>query len=148
MTRLHRSVYGSSPSEARKSSASRPREVGRQLATCTRAIAAASSSTAGLTTFVHNLSVSDDFDAPESLSPRARRAMPLIAGALAPIVVVGIVYLPPSSPTSHSVLRAAPSPTPPPLVSQQYQVAYDFLTSTAGWALVADQASAVPKFWV
>jgi photosystem II stability/assembly factor-like uncharacterized protein len=92
--------------------------------------------------------VSDEFDAPEWLSPRARRAMPLIAGALATIVVVGIVYLHPSFPTSHSVVRAAPSPSPPPLVSQQYQVAYDFLTSTAGWALVADQASASPKFWV
>jgi len=74
--------------------------------------------------------------------------MPLIAGALAAIVVAGIVYLHPSVPTAHSVLRAAPSPTPPPLVSEQYQVAYDFLTSTAGWALVADQGSALPKFWV
>jgi photosystem II stability/assembly factor-like uncharacterized protein len=86
-------------------------------------------------------------DAPEALSPRARRAMPLIAGALATIVVVGFVYLRPSFPTSHSVLRAAPSPTPP-LVSQRYLVSYDFLTATAGWALVEEGTSAAPRFWV
>ncbi len=73
--------------------------------------------------------------------------MPLIAGALATIVVVGLVYLHPSFPTSHSVLRAAPSPTPP-VVPQRYLVSYDFLTATAGWALVEEGSSAAPRFWV
>jgi photosystem II stability/assembly factor-like uncharacterized protein len=86
-------------------------------------------------------------EAPESLSPRARRAMPLIAGALATIVVVGLVYLHPSFPTTHSVLRVAPSPTPP-LIPQRYLVSYDFLTATAGWALVEEASSAAPRFWV
>jgi photosystem II stability/assembly factor-like uncharacterized protein len=86
-------------------------------------------------------------EAPESLSPRARRAMTLIAGALASIVVVGLVYLHPSFPTSHSVLRVAPSPTPP-LIPQRYLVSYDFLTASAGWALVEEGSSAAPRFWV
>jgi len=73
--------------------------------------------------------------------------MPLIAGALATIVVVSLVYLHPSFPTSHPVLRAAPSPTPP-VVPQRYLVTYDFLTSTAGWALVEEGSSAAPRFWV
>jgi len=73
--------------------------------------------------------------------------MPLIAGALATIVVVGLVYLHPSLPTSHSVLRASPSPTPP-VIPQRYLVSYDFLTATAGWALVEEASSAAPRFWV
>jgi photosystem II stability/assembly factor-like uncharacterized protein len=73
--------------------------------------------------------------------------MTLIAGALASIVVVGLVYLHPSFPTSHSVLRVAPSPTPP-LIPQRYLVSYDFLTASAGWALVEEGSSAAPRFWV
>ncbi len=86
-------------------------------------------------------------DAPGILSSRARRAMPLIAAALATIVVAGLVYLHPSFPTPHSVLMAAPSPTPP-LVPQRYLVSYDFLTATAGWALAEEASSAAPRFWV
>ncbi len=73
--------------------------------------------------------------------------MPLIAAALATIVVAGLVYLHPLFPTSHSVLVAAPSPTPP-LVPQRYLASYDFLTATAGWALVEEASSAAPGFWV
>ncbi len=73
--------------------------------------------------------------------------MPLIAAALATIVVAGLVYLHPSFPASHSVLMAAPSPTPP-LVPQRYLVSYHFLTATAGWALVEEASSAAPRFWV
>jgi photosystem II stability/assembly factor-like uncharacterized protein len=73
--------------------------------------------------------------------------MPLIAGALATIVVVGLVYLHPALPTPHSVLRVAPSPTPP-VLPQRYLVSYDFLTAAAGWALVEEGTSAAPRFWV
>lgn len=92
--------------------------------------------------------MSDEMDTPESVSPRARRAMPLIAGALATIVVVGFVYLRPATPTSHSVLRAAPSAFQPPVLSERYLAAYDFLTPTAGWALVEEGTTAAPRFWV
>jgi photosystem II stability/assembly factor-like uncharacterized protein len=86
-------------------------------------------------------------EAPESLSPRARRAMPLIAGALATIVVVSLVYLHPTFSTPHSVLRVAPSPTPP-VLSQRYLVSYDFLTPAVGWSLVEEGTTAAPRFWV
>jgi photosystem II stability/assembly factor-like uncharacterized protein len=91
--------------------------------------------------------VSDEMDAPEALSPRARRAMPLIAGALATIVVVGLVYLHPTFPTSHSLLRVSPSPTPP-LIPLRYLASYDFLTASAGWSLVEEGTTAAPRFWV
>ena len=45
------------------------------------------------------------------MSQRARRALPLMAGALAAIVVVGLVYLHPALPARQPVLGAA---TPPP----------------------------------
>jgi photosystem II stability/assembly factor-like uncharacterized protein len=92
--------------------------------------------------------MSDDLDTTAGLSRRARRALPLIAGALAAIVVVGLVYLHPVFPAGHPVLRAAPSPPPPPLLPEQYLVAYDFLTPTAGWALVEDGSTAPPRFWI
>jgi photosystem II stability/assembly factor-like uncharacterized protein len=63
------------------------------------------------------------------------------------MVVVGLVYLHPALPTSHTVLRVAPSPTPP-ILSLQYLVSYDFLTSAAGWALVEEGTTAAPRFWV
>ena len=74
--------------------------------------------------------------------------MPLIAGALAAIVVVSLVYLHPAFPTRHSVLTGPPAPALPPLLGQQYVVAYDFLTATAGWALVEEGTFAAPRFWV
>ena len=74
--------------------------------------------------------------------------MPLMAGALGAIVVVGIIYLHPAFPGSHSVLRAATTASPPPVVPERYLVAYDFLTSAAGWALVEDGSTAAPRFWV
>jgi hypothetical protein len=86
-------------------------------------------------------------DAAEALSPRARRAMPVIAGALAAIVVAGLVYLHPTFLTTRSVLGVAPAPAPP-LLSQRYLSTYDFMTPAAGWALVEEASTAGPRFWV
>ncbi len=81
------------------------------------------------------------------LSPRGRRALPLIALALIVIAGTSFAYLHPSLPTL--LKAAAPTkPAGPPLLSDKYQVAYDFLTSTLGWALVVEQASSSPRFWV
>jgi len=73
--------------------------------------------------------------------------MPLIAGALATIVVVSLVYLHPAFSMPHSVLRVAPSPTPP-VLPQRYLVSYDFLTPAVGWSLVEEGTTAAPRFWV
>lgn len=73
--------------------------------------------------------------------------MPLIAGALTAIVVTGLIYLHPAFPTSHALLRAAPTPTPPVLPTR-YLVSYDFLTAAEGWALVEEGSTAAPRFWV
>ena len=86
-------------------------------------------------------------DAPTGLSRRARRALPLMVLALVVIAATGFAYLHPSWPSFPKA--AAPArPAGPPLVSDRYQVAYDFLTSTLGWALVVDPASSSPRFWV
>jgi photosystem II stability/assembly factor-like uncharacterized protein len=86
-------------------------------------------------------------DATAGLSRRAARALPLMAGALAAIVVVGLIYVHPAFPKLHSVPRAA-TPPAPPLLSERYLVAYDFLSPTAGWALVEEGATSAPRFWV
>ena len=86
-------------------------------------------------------------DAPEALSPRARRAMPLIAGALATIIVASLVYL---HPTLSHVLRT-PVPTPsrgPSVISPRYLSVYDFVTPSIVWAVVEDSATGTPSFWV
>lgn len=64
------------------------------------------------------------------LDPRARRAIPLIAAALAVIVVAGLIYL---RPPAHVVLRGAPSV---PQLTPGYHAAYDFVSRTTGWAAV------------
>jgi photosystem II stability/assembly factor-like uncharacterized protein len=86
-------------------------------------------------------------DAIAGLSRRAARALPLMAGALAAIVVVGLIYVYPRFPTLHPAPRAV-TPAGPPLLAERYLVAYDFLTSAVGWALVEDGSSAAPRFWV
>lgn len=73
--------------------------------------------------------------------------MPLIAGALATIVVVSLVYL---HPTLSQVLRTpVPTPSPSPsVISPRYLNVYDFVTPSIGWALVEDSATGTPAFWV
>ena len=73
-------------------------------------------------------------------SRRGRRALPLIALSLVVIVATAIAYLHPSLP-SLSKASAPAKPAGPPLLSNDYLVAYDFLTTRLGWALVAEQAS-------
>jgi len=75
-------------------------------------------------------------DEPDVLSRRARRALPLMAGALAAIVVAGLVYLHTSLPSNRPpVARPAPSP---PVISALYSATFDFVTPSTGWALVID----------
>ena len=76
-------------------------------------------------------------DGLEVLSPRARRALPLMAGALAAIVVTGLVYLHPSFPPSSTtpVAKAVPSA---PVLSAMYSPTFDFVTPSIGWTLVVD----------
>lgn len=78
--------------------------------------------------------MSEDMDGPEGLSRRARRAMPLIAAALTAIVVAGVIYLHPSVPASPP--KPAPKVIRPLLLSNQYSATYDFVSPSAGWALV------------
>jgi photosystem II stability/assembly factor-like uncharacterized protein len=76
-------------------------------------------------------------DEPEVLSRRARRALPLMAGALAAIVVAGLVYLHPSfpSPNRTPVASAVPSP---PVIPGTYAATFDFVTPSNGWAFLND----------
>jgi photosystem II stability/assembly factor-like uncharacterized protein len=79
------------------------------------------------------------------LSRRGRRALPLMALALLVLAVTAVAYVHPSLPSPAKAAAATPAP---PLLSVRYQVAYDFLTATSGWALVADAGSALPRFWI
>lgn len=89
-------------------------------------------------------------DPPDDLLPagRARRAVPLIAIALAVAVVAGLLYLRPlPAPTAALV---SPSPSPP-TVAPAYLPAYDFVTPTLGWAVLeraGDPSVAPAVFWI
>jgi photosystem II stability/assembly factor-like uncharacterized protein len=71
-----------------------------------------------------------------AVDPRARRAIPLIAAALAVIMVAGLLYL---RPPAHVVLKAAP---PVPQLTPGYNATYDFVTPTMGWAAVEQMNTA------
>jgi len=68
-------------------------------------------------------------------SRRARRAIPLIAAALAATVVIGLLYMRSavSSPTQ------AP-PTSVPVMSGPFNATYDFISPLVGWAMAVDYA--------
>jgi hypothetical protein len=88
-----------------------------------------------------------DTAAPEErLGRRGRRALPLIALALVVIAGTSVAYMHPSWPSARKG-AARPSPLPP-LLAQQYLVAYEFLTPAAGWALVQEGSTAPARFWV
>ena len=82
--------------------------------------------------------------------PRARRAIAVIAIAVVAIVAAGVIYLHPSfgssSPT-HKALEVRPSPTPPQ-IDGRFSATYDFITPSLGWALVSQNVSSRPSFWV
>jgi photosystem II stability/assembly factor-like uncharacterized protein len=86
-------------------------------------------------------------DPPEELSRRGRRALPLIAGSLAAVVVASLIYLHPAFPS----LPKGPVATPPPspsLVPTQYFALYDFVTASTGWALVVGPQSGPARWYV
>ncbi|MHB8612210.1 MAG: WD40/YVTN/BNR-like repeat-containing protein [Candidatus Dormibacteraceae bacterium] len=83
----------------------------------------------------------------ERLSRRGRRALPLIVLALVVIAGTSLAYMHPTLPSQPKAPAATMTPTPP-LLPERYLVAYDFVTRSAGWALVEDPVSATPSFWV
>lgn len=80
----------------------------------------------------------------QRLSPRARRALPLIAVAVLVFAGASVAYLQPSLPLLMPPVRAAG----PSVLSNDYAAAYSFLSPTLGWALVAEQTSSTPRFSV
>ncbi|HEV2140703.1 MAG TPA: hypothetical protein VGT01_05880 [Candidatus Dormibacteraeota bacterium] len=83
-------------------------------------------------------------DQDESLGQRGRRAVPLIAAALAVIVVASLLYLRATAPQPRTILQGA---LPVPQLSSRYRVDYDFISPTLGWAAVM-QYSGIQRFWV
>ena len=77
-------------------------------------------------------------DRPE-LSRRSRRAISLIAAALASIIVATFLYLRAATPTAPSAEVPPPTPT-----LSGYSAAYDFVTASTGWALVTREG----QYWI
>jgi photosystem II stability/assembly factor-like uncharacterized protein len=79
-------------------------------------------------------------------SDHRRRAVPLIAAAVAALIITGVLYLQPPSPAVRV--------TPPhaDLLSGAYSASYDFFTPSLGWALVLDYGSLSTtqqsRFWI
>ena len=81
------------------------------------------------------------------LSPRARRALPLIATAVLVTGWASVAYL------QLSLLRLPAGAPPsraagPAVLSNDYSAAYSFLTPSLGWALVVETTIATPRFSV
>jgi photosystem II stability/assembly factor-like uncharacterized protein len=74
---------------------------------------------------------------------RARRAVPLMAAAIAAILVAGILYV-------RSVPPAPNGPQAPriPVMSGPYTATYDFVTPLLGWSLVLDYSSFSTNYWI
>jgi len=75
--------------------------------------------------------------------------MVVIALALLVVAVACVVYLRPftASPRPRVLAGAPASPTPPQL-DGRFAATYDFVTPTLGWALVTQNATDAPQFWV
>jgi len=84
-------------------------------------------------------------DTPEP-SRHGRRALPLIAGSLAAMVVAGLIYLHPALPSLPKGPAAPPSPSPS-TIPAGYFPQYAFINATTGWALLFD-TSASTRFYV
>jgi len=75
--------------------------------------------------------------------------MPLMAAALAALVVTGVIYLHPALPAWQATLtKQTPKVTKPLLLSNQYSATYDFVTPALGWALVVGRGSDPVRFSV
>ena len=75
------------------------------------------------------------------LSPRARRALPLIVAAVLAGAGASVAYL-------HPTLRQPAKAAGPSVLPDDYQATYSFITPSLGWALVAETTSATPRFSV
>ena len=84
-------------------------------------------------------------DQDEPLGQRGRRALPLIAAAMAVIVVASLLYL--RANASQSSLRVLGAP-PVPQLESRYRVAYDFHGGSTGWAVVVSTTAGGPRFSV
>ena len=86
----------------------------------------------------------------EHATRRSRRALPLIVLALVAIAAASLAYLRPTFDATPTFVLPAASPAV--VSSQTFDIAYDFVTSSVGWALeVSLQAgpSVSPgQFWV
>jgi hypothetical protein len=80
-------------------------------------------------------------DTPEP-SRHGRRALPLIAGSLAAMVVAGLVYLHPAFPSLPKG-PVAPPPPRPSTVPAGYFAQYDFISATTGWALLVGTSPSI-----
>jgi photosystem II stability/assembly factor-like uncharacterized protein len=81
------------------------------------------------------------------LSPRARRALPLIAASVLVATWASVAYLQPSllrlPQPAHPAKAAGPA-----TLSNNYAATYAFLTPSLGWALVTETTSLTPRFSV
>ena len=77
-------------------------------------------------------------------SGRAQRALPLIAAALAAIVVAGGLYIRSVTPAPTGPLTS----TAVPVMSGPYSATYDFVTPSLGWALVLDYSTFSTNYWI
>jgi photosystem II stability/assembly factor-like uncharacterized protein len=78
-------------------------------------------------------------------SRHGRRALPLIAGSLAAMVVAGLIYLHPAFPSLPKG-PAAPLPPIPSTVPAGYFPQYDFISATTGWALLVGTSASTPFY--
>jgi photosystem II stability/assembly factor-like uncharacterized protein len=78
---------------------------------------------------------------------RARRAVPVIAVALATILVAAAVYLRPNLESGASTQLQVRDPIVA-TVEGSYQVTYDFVTPALGWAAVARTDATRVAYWV
>jgi photosystem II stability/assembly factor-like uncharacterized protein len=78
------------------------------------------------------------------LNKRARRAVPLIAAAIAAMLVGAVLYIRAASPEPPVTFP----PSPVPVLSGPYSATYDFITPSLGWALVVDYSTFSTNYWI
>ena len=78
---------------------------------------------------------------------RARSALPVIAVALVTILVAAFLYLRPALPSTAQPRVATNGPTAFTL-DPSYQVSYDFVAPSVGWAAIVRTAPAGVEYWI